>query len=159
MTTTEYAEAPVVRKGLRTKWATTTSSLGEREIPEVSGSSADVSLSGADTLLAIVTYVRPFSVLPQHRGIALLWKAPAEQSGLAESILEFAHHSTASVWNALPTPNLKAYRRSLPSPVSSEDLLDWDVVIQPAPTRPSRKISMTVRYTGRSIPSPDLSDE
>ena len=159
MTTTEYAEAPVVRKGLRTNRTTTTSCLAEKEILEVSGSSADVSLSGADTLLAIVTYVRPFPVSPQHSGIALLWKAPAAQSGLAQRILELADHFTASVWSALPTPLMKAYPRSLPSPVTSEDLLDWDVAIQPVPTRPSRKISMTFRYTGRSVPSPDLSDE
>jgi hypothetical protein len=164
MIKTGHAEALVIGKGLRARWAATTSSFAEREMPDVSASSDAASHSGHEMLLAIVAYVRSSYALPHHSGIALLYEAPEGQVGLFENVVGRASstlYPTVGVWNALANPPAKSYGRSLPSPASTEDLLDWDVAIQTAPPRPSRRMSVTLRYRGRSIPSPvaDPSDE
>ena len=36
----------------------------------------------------------------------------------------------------------------------TDELLDWDTGVEAAPARPSRKLSVTLRYVGRSVPRP-----
>ena len=42
----------------------------------------------------------------------------------------------------------------LPSPVYSDEFLDWDVFMKIAPRRPSGTLSVTLVYGGRGTPTP-----
>lgn len=157
MIMTAYSEPSVVGRSLRARWATTTSSLEESEMVDVSASSDVASYPTREILLAVVPYARPSDALPHHCGIVVLCAASAEQNTLIESAVWAANsgpYSTMQRRDLLPNALVRSYGRSGPSPVSTEELLDWDTAIKTPPPRPSGSISVTLRYAGRSTPSP-----
>lgn len=44
----------------------------------------------------------------------------------------------------------------VPSRFYADELLDWDVAIEVAPTRPSGTLAVTLEYAGRATPSPTI---
>jgi hypothetical protein len=159
MIVTGYPESPVIgRSSLRALWATTASSLEQNDMADVSATSDVVSYSGRDMLLAVVAYARSSYAFPRyHSGVIVLCEAPSEQLGIFENVVgasSSGRYFAVRFRNAIQSPAVKRYDRSLPSPASTEDLLDWDVAIQTPPPRPSGTISVTLKYAGRSIPSP-----
>jgi len=166
MMRTEYAEAPVVGRSLRGGiFATATSSGGEAEIQDAATTSGVAPYPGRELIFALIPYARYSYSLPYHSGVAVLYEGSAEQVGLFEDAVVTSslgpYANIRETWNAFWRPHARSHRRFLPSPASAEELLDWDFAIQAPPPRLSGTISVSLKYMGRSVPTPvpDPGDE
>jgi hypothetical protein len=136
--------------------------MGEAEVQEVSATSDILTHSGAEMLWAVIPYARHTYPLPHHYGVAVLCEAPIEHVGIFEDAVvtsSFGPYARIrEAWNAFWSLHASSHRKLLPSPVSTEELLDWDLSMK-APSRPSGIISVTLKYMGRSVPTPDAGDD
>ena len=81
---TALAEAPVIARGLKPNWATTTATTIEKELADVSTTS-ELGRQSAWNVFAIIPYARLRSrSLPPRAGIAVLFEGAIEQVGYAE---------------------------------------------------------------------------
>jgi hypothetical protein len=153
---TALAEAPVVGRGLKPNWATTSTSTIEKEIAEVSTTS-ELGRHPAWSIFAVIPYARLRSrSLPPRAGIAMLFEGAIEQVGYVEDAVTSSsrvrHFGAASVRTS--ELSLPSHRPLLASPGSGDEILDWDVIVEVAPMRASGALTVTLEYAGRGVPLP-----
>jgi hypothetical protein len=152
---TAVAEAPVVARGLKPNWATTTTTTIEKDLANVSTTS-ELGQSPAWSIFAVIPYARLRSrSLPPRAGIAVLLEGAIEQVGYAEDAV--ASSSLIPHFGAVPVRTSEhsyRYRPLLASPGYGDEILDWDAVVEVTPIRASGTIAVTLEYAGRGIPMP-----
>lgn len=146
------AEAPDIRRGIRPYWATTTTTTSRAEIPNVSVASDEVSDLRRNVIWFLVHDVsRRWHSLPTH------FEGSFEEFGLLEEAVTTSsapQHLMARAWRFLCIAHHRAVPQLLPLASEAQELLNWDVTIDPPPKRPSGTIAVAIKYTGRAVPRP-----
>jgi hypothetical protein len=154
--TVELAEAHIVGRRFRPHWATTTATTIENELPDISVASEVALPSEAVIIYVAVPYARMrFSSLLPSLGTVLRLEGAPEQVGHVEDAIEtstFVTHFLAAA-TASDSPFSHQYRPLLPSLFFKDEVLDWDVVIEVSPPRPSGTLAVTLEYAGRGTPT------
>ena len=151
------AEAPVIAVELKPKWATTTTTVVEGPVANISAATGVARRVDETVAFAVVPYARLSSgSLPLRAGKTVLFEGVLEQVGYFEDAIVtstlathfFAESSQTSLFACPP------YAPIYDPLVGTEELLDWDAVVEIAPNRDSGSLGVTLEYTGRGAPKP-----